>query len=289
MSLHPQYARPRSVAQAVALLDGLGSGAMVIAGGQELMPHVNHGRVMPAVYVDIGALTELRAVLEDGDVISIGSLTVHRELQRNPIVQRALPLLAHAAAQVGGGWQVQNRGTVGGNLVSMHPLYDLSSPLLALGAEVETTSAAGVRRVTLAALMQETQHGLGTTALLTRLLVRPIGPAMGWSYQKLKITEGAYGSANAAAVVVLDGTRITALRVVIGAAQERPIDASTALRGLVGRNWDDRSAREAENVCAGLVAQPLDDQQGDAVWRRAMAGVVARRALAVAVKSATAH
>jgi CO/xanthine dehydrogenase FAD-binding subunit len=262
---------------------------MVIAGGQELMPHVNHGRLMPAVYVDIGALGELRGIGTDGEAISIGALTVHRELQRDPLVQRTLPLLAHAAAQVGGGWQVQNRGTVGGNLISMHPLYDLCSPLLALGAEVETVSASATRRVSLATLLQETKHGLGTTSLLRRLLVKPIAPATGWSYQKLKITEGAYGSANAAAIVAVDGARITALRLVIGAVQERPIDASAALRGLVGQAWDEKAAREAENACSALVVQPLDDQQGDASWRRAMAGVLARRAVAAAVKCVAAH
>jgi CO/xanthine dehydrogenase FAD-binding subunit len=289
MSLHPQYARPRSVPEAVTLLDGLGAGAMVIAGGQELMPHFNHGRLMPSVFVDIGALTELRGVRLDGDVLSIGALTVHRELQRHPLVQRQAPLLAFAASQVGGGWQVHNRGTIGGNLVSMHPLYDLSSPLLALDTEAETITASGTRRLSLAALMQETKHGLGTSALLTRVLVKAIGPSTGWSYQKIKITEGAYGSANAAAVVAVDGTRVTALRLVIGAVQERPIDASSALRALVGRPWDEKAVEETEKVCCALVAQPLDDQQGNATWRRAMAGVVARRAIAAAVKAATTH
>lgn len=289
MSLHPQYARPRSVAQTVALLDGLGAGAMVIAGGQELMPHVNHGRLMPTVYVDIGALPELRGIRDDGDTVSIGALTVHRDLQRDSLVQRSLPILSAAAAQVGGGWQVHNRGTVGGNLVSMHPLYDLSSPLLALGAEAEVLSAALTRRLSLAALMQETKHGLGTTSLLSRLIVKPIQPGVGWSYQKLKITDGAYGSANAAALVSMDGPRIGSLRVVIGATQERPVDASAALGGVVGRAWDDSAAREVEDICSALVTQPLDDQQGDAAWRRAMAGVVARRAIAAAVKLARPH
>ncbi|MCZ8131154.1 MAG: FAD binding domain-containing protein [Steroidobacteraceae bacterium] len=286
MSLHPQYARPRSAAQAVALLDGLGAGAMVIAGGQELMPHVNYGRLMPAVYVDIGGLPELRGIAEADGAVAIGALTVHRDVQSSELVRAKLPLLAWAAGQVGGGWQVHNRGTIGGNLVSMHPLYDIVPPLLALGAEVEILSTAGTRRVALSGLIAETSHGLGTTTLLTRVLVRPTSPSTGWSYQKLKITEGSYGSANAAAVVALDGNRVTAARLVMGAVAERPIDASAALKGLLGRPFDARAAAEAEAACAALVVQPMDDQQGDAGWRRAMAGVVARRALAQAVARA---
>lgn len=288
MSLHPQYARPRTLQQAVDLLDGLGTGATVIAGGQELMPHVNHGRLMPSVYIDINALAELRGIRDDGGLVSIGALTVHRELQRDPLVAKALPLVAYAAAQVGGGWQVHNRGTVGGNLVAMHPLYDLAPALLALGAEVEIQGTGGTRRQPLAAVIASTSHGLGTSTLLARVLVAPMAAGAGWSYQKLKITEGSYGSANAAAVVTLAGGRIASLRLVIGAAGERPVDAGAALAGLVGRSFDARAAAEAESACAALLAQPLDDQQGDATWRRAMAGVVARRALVQAVALAQA-
>lgn len=282
MSLHPQYARPRSAEQAVQLLDGLSAGAMVIAGGQELMPHVNYGRLMPTVYVDISALAELKGIAESDGLVSIGALTVHRDLQNSDLVRTRVPLLAYAATRVGGGWQVHNRGTVGGNLVAMHPLYDLAPSLLALGAEVDLLSAAGSRRVSLAQLTTETSHGLGSQSLLTRVLVRPLSAGSGWSYQKLKITEGSYGSANAAAIVSLDGGRLTALRLVIGAVAERPIDASSALKSLLGRPFDERARQEVESTCAGLVTQPMDDQQGDATWRRAMAGVVARRALAEA-------
>jgi aerobic carbon-monoxide dehydrogenase medium subunit len=286
MSLHPQYARPKSAAQAVQLLDGLGAGAMIIAGGQEIMPHVNYGKLMPAVYVDIGALNELRGIKRETDgTISIGALTVHRELQRESLVRDSLPLLSYAAGLVGGGWQVHNRGTVGGNLVAMHSLYDITPPLLAMSADVEIIGVKGVRRAPLATVIAETSHGLGTTSVLARVLVKPLGGGAGWSYQKLKITDGSYGSANAAVVVAFDGPKLTALRVVIGAVAERPIDASAALKPLLGRPLDERSLAEAEATCAALVTQPLADQRGDGAWRRAMAGTVARLALAAAAQS----
>jgi CO/xanthine dehydrogenase FAD-binding subunit len=287
VSLHPQYARPKTAAQAVQLLDGLGAGAMIIAGGQEIMPHVNYGKLMPAVYVDIGALPELRGIKQEPDgTVSIGALTVHRELQRESLVRESLPLLSYAAGLVGGGWQVHNRGTIGGNLVAMHPLYDITPPLLAMSAEVEIIGVQGLRRAPLAAVIAETSHGLGTTTVLTRVLIKPLGARVGWSYHKLKITDGSYGSANAAAVVALDGQKLTATRLVIGAVSERPIDASNALKSLLGRALDERTLAEAETICAGVVTQPLADQQGDATWRRSMAGVVARRALLAAAESA---
>jgi CO/xanthine dehydrogenase FAD-binding subunit len=288
MSLHAQFARPRKLDQAVSLLDNLGAGTMLIAGGQELMPHVNYGRLMPSVIVDIGGLAELRGIRADGGFVSIGALTVHRQLQRDPLVAGSLPLLACAAAQVGGGWQVHNRGTIGGNIVSMHPLYDIVPPLIALGAEVEIVGAAGAHRTSLAELVRDTSHGLGTATVLTRVLVRPQSEGVGWSYQKLKITDGSYGSANAAAVVSLDRAgHVKAIRVVIGAVSERPIDASEPLgRLLIGRALDARTKVQVERDCASLVTQPLADQQGGAEYRAAMAGIVARRAVDAAVRMA---
>jgi CO/xanthine dehydrogenase FAD-binding subunit len=282
MSLHPQFAAPRSLAAATDLLGGLSTGAVVIAGGQELMPHVNYGRLMPAVYVDIGGLSELRGIAEKDGRVAIGALTVHRELQRDPLVTATLPLLAHAAAQVGGGRQVHNRGTIGGNIVAMHPLYDILPPLLALGAEAEVAVADGQRTVPLAALIKETAHGLGSTSILVRVRVAPMAAGDGWSYQKLKMTDGCYGSANAAAIVRREGNRIVALSVVIGAVTERPIDATSVLAGLLGRAWSDNLGAEVEASCVALVAEPLSDQQGAGAWRKAMAGVVARRAIAEA-------
>ena len=122
-----------------------------------------------------------------------------------------------------------------------------------------------------------------------RVLLRAISQGAGWAYEKLKVTEGAYGSANAAAVATMDGGKLSAARLVIGAVSERPIDANAALKGLLGRPFDDRAAQDLETACAALVAQPMNDQQGHARWRQAMAGVVARRALSAAVARATAH
>lgn len=288
MSLHPQFARPRKLEQAISLLDSLSAGVVLIAGGQELMPHVNYGRLMPDVFVDIGGLAELKGIREEEGWISIGALCSHRELQRDPLVTAHLPLLADAAAQVGGGWQVHNRGTVGGNIVAMHPLYDIVPPLMALGAQVEIAGAAGVRSLALAALVHETTHGLGSTTVLTRVRVRAQAAGAGWSYQKLKATDGSYGSANAAAVVSLDDAgRIETLRVVIGAVTELPIDASEPLTRLLGgAAFDGQTALQAERVCSSLATQPLADQQGGAEYRVAMAGVIARRAIEAACRVA---
>lgn len=289
MSLHPQYACPRSLEQAITLIDGLGAGVAMLAGGQELMPHLNHARLQPSVLLDLNALPELSGIRVEGESVSIGALTVHRDVQSDPLVVAHAPLLACAAGQVGGGWQVHNRGTIGGNIASFHPLYDVIPALLAQQARIEISAPAGPRIVPLATLMTETNHGLGSGAILLRVIVPRLEPEAGWAYEKLKITDGSYGSANAAAVVTLDAKgRLRRCRLVIGAVCDRPIDVSEALLKFAGKAADPAVLAEIEALCASSITQPLGDQQGDAVYRRAMAGVMGRRAVQRACERARA-
>jgi CO/xanthine dehydrogenase FAD-binding subunit len=286
MSLYPSYARPTSLDQASQLLAGLASGTVIIAGGQEIMPHINHGALMPDVYVDIGGLKELRGISVGDGWLSIGALTVHRELQTDALVGAHAPLLAYAATLAGGGRQVHNRATLGGNIVAQHPLYDIIPSLLALGAEIEMARGGETRRTSVADMLRDTRHGLGSEAILVRVHV-PVQPAAsGWAYEKLKASGGAYGSANAAALVGLDGGKIAAARLVIGAVADRPIDAEGVVQSLLGQAFTPGLAAQLETRCAALVDEPLSDAQGQGAWRRAMAGVVARRAFTAAIARA---
>jgi CO/xanthine dehydrogenase FAD-binding subunit len=286
MSRLPQYARPRRLDEALALLEMLGSGTQVIAGGLELMPVMNHGRLLPTALVDINGLAELRGIRLDGDRLAIGALTVHRDLQQDPLVREHAPLLAEAASQIGGGWQVHNRGTIGGNLVSVHPLYDLLTPLLALEARIGIATRQGPVELTVPELLAGTSHGLGTESLVVRVLVPVAGTTRGRAYAKLKQVAGAYGSANAAAVVELGAERrLARVRLAIGAAQAKPVDVSAALESWGGRAADGAFLADVERAASASIRDALSDQQGDAAWRRAMAGVIARRAVATAIGS----
>jgi CO/xanthine dehydrogenase FAD-binding subunit len=286
MSLYPGYARPTSLDQATQLLAGLSTGTVIIAGGQEIMPHINHGALMPDVYVDIGGLKELRGISVANGWLSLGALTVHRELQTDALVRAHAPLLAYAATLAGGGRQVHNRATLGGNIVAQHPLYDLVPSLLAMSAELEMARGSETRRISLTEMLRDARHGLGSEAILVRVHV-PVQPASaGWAYEKLKSSGGAYGSANAAALVGVEGGKISSARLIIGAVADRPIDASSVVRSLIGQPFTPGLAAQFEARCAALVDEPLSDAQGQGAWRQAMAGVVARRALTAAIAKA---
>ena len=279
MNLRMQYARPRNLTQATGLLDALGTGTMIIAGGQELMPHLNYGKISPSVFLDISGLSELKGIEETREGISIGALTVHRQIQTDTVINEALPLLAYAARQIGGGRQVHNQGTIGGNIVSMHPLYDIIPALLALGAQVEIASAEGTEMVALSRLMTDTSHQLGTKELMTRIVVPPMDVDQGWAYKKLKITTGSYGSANA--VVVVDSGDNLNVQLLLGAVSESPIDLTSLLVGLQNNSELDN---QIEAACDAAVSDPISDQRGHAEYRKAMAGVVAKRAVNAAIE-----
>ena len=287
MSLHPMYARPRDLEQASQLLASLSSGAVIIAGGQEIMPFINYGVMMPDVYVDIGGINALRGVNVEADEVSIGALTVHRDIQSADDIVERLPLLAYAAQQIGGGWQVHNRGTIGGNVVAMHPLYDIAPALLALNADVELLSDKGLQRLSLLQLQNDSSYGLGSSSILTRILVETMSPNALWGYYKLKNTAGAYGSANAAVVIKMDGAKITSVRIVIGAVSEKLVVISEALDGCLGSPYTLEIGQAIEKACIDAIDEPLSDQQGDGVWRKAMAGVAARRATEMALSNLT--
>lgn len=279
------YARPRSLEQAAALLGALDTGAMIIAGGQELMPYINYGHMEPAVLVDISGLKELTGIRLAADgALEIGALSVHRDIAAHADVQAVAPLLAHAVTQVGGGRQVHNRGTIGGNIVSMNTLYDVIPPLLALGAQVELLSGDASRQLALADLMSETGHGLGSSAILVKVIVPVQAAGSAWGYQKLKISEGAYSSATAAVMLATDASgHLAQLRLAVGAVGERPQDMSAAVASLLGQAWTPHAETRLESQVCAAVRDPLDDQRGPADYRRAMAGVVARRAVNAAL------
>ena len=251
------------------------------------MPFINYGVMMPDVYVDISGIKALKSVTVEAEEVSIGALTVHRDIQNMAEILERLPLLAYAAKQIGGGWQVHNRGTIGGNIVSMHPLYDLVPALLALNANLEVLGEQGLQSMSLSQLQNDSNHGLGTSSILTKLMIETMSPSALWGYYKLKSSAGAYGSANAAVVLQMDGDNIESIRIAIGAVSEKAVVISDGLDEYLGNPYTLEVASAVDKVCTDAILEPLSDQQGDGIWRKAMAGVAARRAIEIALSNNT--
>src|ERR1700753_1368212 len=119
-----EYQRATSVSHALELLARYGDRAKVLSGGQSLMPAMNLRLLAPELIVDIGSLGELRGIKKEGDILKIGALTRHVDLQRSPDIEQHAPLLKEAIAHVAHP-AIRNRGTIGGSLAHADPASEL--------------------------------------------------------------------------------------------------------------------------------------------------------------------
>jgi len=139
------YFKPRTISEAVRVLAT--HGGQILSGGTDFFPAFADRPVLGPV-VDISDLTEIKGIVFESDYVRIGGLTTWSEVIASPL-PKCFDALKSAAREVGS-IQIQNRGTVAGNLCNASPAADGVPPLLALDAEVELVSTAGARRVALA-------------------------------------------------------------------------------------------------------------------------------------------
>ncbi len=139
------YSRPRTLSEAVDVLAV--QGGQILSGGTDFFPALGD-RPVPSRVVDISGLAEIKGIAVEADSVRIGGLTTWSEIVASPM-PRCFDALKSAAREIGG-IQIQNRGTVAGNLCNASPAADGVPPLLALDAEIELVSAHGVRRTPLA-------------------------------------------------------------------------------------------------------------------------------------------
>jgi CO/xanthine dehydrogenase FAD-binding subunit len=269
------YVVPADVA---AALEMRGAGYTVLAGGTDLYPqHV--GRPMPSRVVDIGGLAELRGIVETDEGFRIGALTRWAD-----VAAAALPGSfdgVRAAALEVGAAQVQNAGTIGGNLCNASPAADGVPALLTLDATVELTSATGTRSLPLEAFITGyRQTALGPDELLTAVVVPRVADGARSAFLKLGLRRSLVISVvMVSAVVVPDaGGAVADARVAVGACSPVAERLRSLESELVGRSPDGIDAVTVDGHLGSLV--PIDDVRATADYRRVAASVLVRRALA---------
>ena len=159
----------RSLADALAALEGATRESRVLAGGTDLMVELEAGRTRPDLVVDVWRLDELRGIRDELGGVRIGALATCTDLVRSPLVARSADILAEAAREVGA-VQIRNRATIGGNLGTASPAADLNPVLFALGARVRVRSRSGERELD----VQEFVTGYRTTARAADELIESV-------------------------------------------------------------------------------------------------------------------
>jgi CO/xanthine dehydrogenase FAD-binding subunit len=268
-------------------VEALAGGARPVAGGTDLVVGARQGKApLPASLVAIHAIDELRGVAEIDGGLRLGALVTHEEIASHSAVRGRFSALADAAAIVGS-HATRAHGTIGGNVMNASPAMETGGPLICFDATVTLRSVAGTRWVSAADLFT----GPGSTVaepgeLLTAIDVPPAPSDTGSCYLRLEYRrQMEIAVVGVTAVVSLDGERVTDARVAITALAptiRRVPEAEEALAGAAAGG--DAIARAAEAAAAAAV--PISDVRASEEYRRAMAGVIARRAIEAAVARA---
>ncbi len=273
----PDYARPQTLTDALALMAG--GQARILAGGTDLYPGAGSG--LAGSMVDLCDLAELSGLHRDAG-LHIGAAT-----SWTAIAEADLPSacrgLQQAALQVGGR-QVQNAGTIGGNLCNASPAADGVPPLLVLGAEVELASVAGRRRMPLSAfLLGPRRTVLQPGEVLVAVRIPEDGLRGRSAFVKLGARSHLVISITmVAARVVVEAGRVAEAAVAVGACSPAAVRlpaVEAALRGAPVAELGDRI--QENDVIAAL--DPIDDVRATAAYRRDAAVTLVRRALAEAL------
>jgi aerobic carbon-monoxide dehydrogenase medium subunit len=256
---------PSTVAEAVDLLAANAADGKALAGGMSLVPAMNLGISRPTAIVSLNRLDELEYVRDDGPVVRIGAMTRHARIEMDPLIAEAFPLLAEAASVIGD-VQVRNRGTIGGSIAHADPAADYLPVMLALGATFKTVSTSGERSVAASEFfLGPLETALAPSELLLEIELPKLPEGTGTSYLRLARLEGSFPLADAAAVVN-GGPAVVA----VGGATATPFVLE--LEDPEGLDAVEEAARTAADSA-------FPDLVATAEYRRAMAGIYARRAV----------
>jgi carbon-monoxide dehydrogenase medium subunit len=276
MPAEPPVETPTSLTEAYRLLTG---GLLrPLAGGTDLMVQIT-GELgePPRRVLDLWQLDELRGIRLDGEELVLGALPTYTEIRRSPIIAEFVPALSEVAATVGA-VQIQNRGTLGGNIANASPAGDTLPMLLALDARITVAGARGERTIA----SSDFWTGYRRTALAPdELIVQIRVPLV--TERQVRFRQAGTRRAQAISKVVMalawrpdvDGTWRN-VRLALGSVAERPVRAVAAERSLEGVRPDPPTAARA---VAALEAEihPIDDVRSTAAYRRAVAGRVLHR------------
>jgi len=262
-----QLTTPASLTDVLTLLNQQLGVWKPFAGGTDLMVLLEAGKLPHRNYVNIWGLNELRGIETTETHVTLGALTTYTEVQADPTLRREFPMLCQAASETGG-LAIQNRGTLGGNIVNASPAADSPPALLAYDAEIELVSTRGSRWLP--------YHGFHTgykqmhiagDELLARIRLPRNTASVTHYYRKVGTRKAqAISKVCFAATARTDRELIADVRIVVGSVAPVVVRCVETEDTLRGRKPDDETVR---TTCASLLREitPIDDIRSTAKYR----------------------
>jgi CO/xanthine dehydrogenase FAD-binding subunit len=275
------YARPTTIAQAVAILDRYGPAARVLAGGTDLIIGLRDGTIAPAVVVDLKRIPDFQPTIREADGrLTFSAIAVMADISMDPAVRRYFPALAEAARVVGS-VQIRNRATLAGNICNASPAADTAPPLLVYGAQVVTAGPDESRTIPMDDFFIRSgetalRRGELVTAIELPLPTQPVGA----SFLRMTRRRGT-DLASVTMCVAVEGSGVT--RIAYGSVGPRPY-LVTDESGVLADRSAPREARATllDSMFGQASPSPRSLRAGPA-YRLAMLRVLGERALETAI------
>lgn len=275
------FYQPTTLAEASRLLKDNGPGGRFLAGGTDLVIAMKEKGLIPKYVVDLKKVPGLSGIRENADgSITIGALTTMRAIETDSLLNKKYPFLCQSAAEVGS-IQIRNRATVGGNMANATPSADVAPSLMALNATAKISDSGGKRIVPLEKFFRGPgQSIMSPEEILTEITIPKTSPELVGEYIKFSprdMMDLAYIGVAVAYNLGRD-KKCDRVRIVLGAVAPTPIRANNSEALLEGKVLTEELAAKVGDEAA-RESKPISDVRSSADYRRAMVGVMTKRAL----------
>jgi CO/xanthine dehydrogenase FAD-binding subunit len=262
-----QLTTPASLEDALALIGNEPDIWKPFAGGTDLMVLLEAGKLPHRNYVNIWPLRELRGIDITEAHVSLGALTTYTDVQANAVLQREFPMLCQAASETGG-LAIQNRGTLGGNIINASPAADSPPALLAYDAEIELVSRSGSRWISYDGFHTGyKQMNMRADELLAHIRLPRNTSEFKHYYRKVGTRKAqAISKVCFAAVASLEGSRVTETRIALGSVAPIVLRCKQTEDAISGKELSDETVRRARETLMREIA-PIDDVRSTAGYR----------------------
>ncbi len=273
-----EYFAPKTLKEALTLLNKYQDEAKIIGGGQSLLILMRQGLVAPKYLISIKGISELNYIKSDKEGLKIGALTTHRQIEKSPKMRDGLVVLAEMENRLAS-IQTRNWGTIGGNLCHGEPAGDPAPVLIALNATLKIANLKGERTMAVENFFLDYfETALEPGELLTEIVIPPVPPRTGTAYTKFNVIESDLATVGVAVSITLgsgDGV-CQDIRIALGASAPTPIRAKQAEAALKGKKITDNLLREAGEI-ASTEAEPISDTYASEEYRRELLKVLVKR------------
>ncbi len=276
-----EYHKASTVKEALDLLGKYKDEAKLLAGGHSLLPAMKLRLAQPKHLIDIGKVAGLSGVKEEGGTLVIGAMTTHYAIESSALLKSKCPLLPEVAGHIGDP-MVRNMGTIGGSLAHADPAADWPAAAIALSADLVAEGPKGKRTIK----ADDFFKGLLTTALaddeiLTEIRVPAAADNVKSAYAKFPHPASRFAVVGVAAVLTMDGGKISKASIGITGAGSKAVRAKGVEAAIAGKAADAASIQAAaEKGADGVDVQP--DLQGSEEYKKHLLKVFSKRAIEAA-------